>query len=162
MNMNTDNATSGFETPEDLRAVEAALDELGERERSSAPARLEQGVFLATYANLRADTMPVVAARIRPAALTRLRMAAAVAIVGAAAWLGYSAMFSRVGVPGGTQVASTLGLEDDVDFLLDLRSSSDDLAILGERIDTLFMDTRTFGDSLGSDSTSVLMGDGAL
>lgn len=164
MNMNSDNGMSGYETPEELRAVEAALNELGERDRNAAPARLEQGVFLASFGKLRGEGAPEVVARIRPAVMTPMRLAAAVAVVGAAAavWLGYSAMFNRVGGISGTQIASTTGLEDDVNFVLDLRSSSDDLAILGERIDTLFMDTSSVSDSLKSDPTAVLLGDGAL
>jgi hypothetical protein len=163
MNMNSNNGFEHHATPDELQPIEAALDRLGEHERDSAPIRLEQGVFLASYGKLRDQGTSVVAGRILPAILTRLRLAAAVGIIGAAAamWLGYSAMFGGTST-GSTQIASTTGLEDDVNFVLDLRSSSDDLAILGDRIDTLFMDTSSVGDSLRSEPTMILLGDGAL
>jgi hypothetical protein len=166
--MSVDNGFENRETPEELRPIESALDVIAQGERDAAPLRLEQSVFLASYGKLRGEAEePMVFARIGTriggGLGARMRLAAAVGLIGAvaAAWLGYSAMFNRAG-GGSVQVASATGLEDDVDFVLDLRSSSDDLAILGERIDSLFLDTTSVGDSLKSDTTTNLMGDGAL
>jgi hypothetical protein len=159
--MSMDNGFENRGTPEDLRGVEAAVDAIAQGERDAAPVRLEQGVVLASYGSLRGEaTEPVVVARIGRGMGMRVRLAAAVGLVGAAAaaWLGYSAMFNRVGAP--VQVAN--GLEDDVNYVLDLRSSTDDLAILGDRIDSLLLDAGSVGDSLKSDATTNLLGDGAL
>ena len=149
------------ETPAELRPIEAALDAVAEADRESAPTRLEQGVFLASWRNLGERNLgeapePVIA-RVGPM-FSRWRIAAAAAVgIVALIFVGRSLVNT-----GGAQLALANGLEDDVNFVLDLRSSSDDLATLGERIDTLFLDTTSVGDSLKSDATTILLGDGAL
>jgi len=160
--MNMHNGFEHRETPEELRPVEAALDELGTRERNSAPSRLEQGVFLASWRKVRREDSAPVIVRIRPVVWARLSVAAAVMIVGAVAavWLSRSTPSNLT--PSIGNIASTNGLEDAVNFVLDLRTSNDDLALLGDKIDTLFLDASTIGDSLKSDSSTVLLGDGAL
>lgn len=142
-------------TPAELRPIEASIEELGRVERAAAPASLEQGVFLASLRHLNAAEAAPLSIVTRPLLGRFVRMAAAVAVVGAV--VGIWAMSG-----GRASATTTNGLEDDVNFVLDLRSSADELAILGERIDSLYLDTTTVRDSLGTDATNQILGDGAL
>lgn len=161
--MNSFEESGAMKTPNELRNVEHTLQALGEAERNAAPARLEQGVFLASYSKLKGPVeTPVVRVRRLSWMSAGLKVAAAVAVVGVAVGVW---SLSRTQPGGGSsqiRLASTTALEDDVDFLLDLRSSADDLAILGERIDTLFLDTTSVRDSLSSEPGSLMLGDTSL
>jgi hypothetical protein len=109
------------QTPAELRAVAGAMDRLGERERASAPAGLEDRLFAATRASLVEG--PAVIARIDAGSSNagglngwRFRLAASIMIaavgVVAAVWVNsHGAVSSPVanGVPGsGINVASSV------------------------------------------------------
>ncbi|MBX3377488.1 MAG: hypothetical protein KF678_10855 [Phycisphaeraceae bacterium] len=162
--MNSIDEGGAMKTPDELKNVEATLDALGEAERQSAPARLAQGVFLASYSKLRGPVeAPVVRVRRLNWAGLGLKVAAAVALTGVAVGLWTLSGGNRTsGGSGVVQVALSHGLEDDVDFLLDLRSSADDLAVLGERIDTLYLDATSVRDSLSAEPGSLMLGDTSL
>lgn len=151
--------TNDMNTPEELKGMESAVEALGAAERASAPERLEQGVFLASWRELSKEgDAPVIRVRAWGRSWGRAAIAAAVLVVS-----GVAATFMGRGTgPGGVTVASTNGLEDAVNFVLDLRTSNDDLALLGDKIDTLILDAGTVSESLQSDPATVLMGDGAL
>ncbi len=156
------NGSQPMKTPEELRRIESAMDALGRAERESAPATLEHGIFEASRHAVDAGDEPVIARiHTRPLFGRTLRIAAAVALAGVAVVIWSMNGNGTSGTPS-TLVASNNGLEEDVNFLLDLSSSADDLALLGERIDSLYLDTTSVSDSLKSDPGSVLLGDGAL
>lgn len=120
-------------TPAELRPTEAALDSLARAEREAAPATLEARIFVATR-GLLPGSAPVVFVR-RATFLTRMRVAASVAIVGgvAALWL----------AQGGTPAApaprvDAAALEADVNFILAMKSEG--LANTRESIDTLYLE----------------------
>jgi len=161
--MNSFEESGAMKTPEDLRKIEETLEALGESERGAAPARLHQSVFLASFGKLNGPVeAPVVRVRRMNWAGAALKVAAAVAIVGVAVGVWSLSGGNRGAGSGVVLVASSHGLEDDVDFLLDLRSSADDLAVLGERIDTLFLDATSVRDSLSSEPGSLMLGDTSL
>lgn len=138
-------------TPEDLRPIENALDTLAAAEQASAPAMFEERLVRAVRGGM--ESAPVVVARI--GFMARVRVAAAVLIVGT-----IGSLYLARTAP--TRVATTTTLEADVNFLLDLRSSDDVLASMGEKIDTLFLDASTLKDDIGNDWSSSLLNDGVL
>lgn len=148
-------------TPVELRAIESALSDLGEIERGSAPAGLESRLLAGTCRMLSVEDAPVVIARIgnRVSFVARLRVAASVVIVG-----GLAALYLNLGHSNSlpvTTLSSTMAsaLEEDMNFVLELRAADESLSAMGEKIDTLFMDASSIGDSLNSDpSTSLLEG----
>jgi hypothetical protein len=164
--MNADGNHFDAETPAELRGIEASLNELGEAERASAPQMLEQDVFMASRSAL-ADA-PVVIAKIGPrrTKVLQLALAAAVVLVGAAAAIWMKPVITQspspTPTPGG-EIARTSAerLEDEVNYLFALRSADDSLAKVGEKIDTLFIDAGTLGDSLNADPAAALLNDGA-
>jgi hypothetical protein len=131
-------------TPDDLLAVSAALDELGARERASAPAALEARIIARTRELIPAPAPLVITKYRSRRVFSAMRVAAMVAICGtsAAIWLGSLGRTARAAQPT---------LEDDVNLMLALRPQDS----VGERIDVLFSDTAALRDSMKS------IGDGA-
>ncbi len=141
--------------PDELRPIEAALERLAQTERASALPTLEDRVFVFTRAELAGVERPLTIT-IRRSSLGRLRIAAALALVGSlgALWL------ARVGQqPGSTIVAAGSGslerLETEVDFLLAMRSADDGLRSTSDSIDALFLDTLNLGNSLKTEAPLV-------
>lgn len=145
MNRNDQN----LETPAELRATEAAADALARAEQDAAPATLEARVFMATRALLPQDA-PLVVVR-RTVWFTRMRVAAAIAIVG-----GIGTVWLAQG--GGARTfdknADLASLEADVDFILAMKSGG--LSSTRDGIDALFLDADTLGDSLKKHDGSLL------
>lgn len=143
-------------TPDDLSAVESSLSRLGEHERASAPAGFEARIQAATGHMLSADDAPVVIARIghRMSFVAKLRIAASVAIVG-----GLAALYLSNSPTNVLSSTAARSLEEDMNYVLDLKSSDESMSAMSEKIDILFMDATSLGDSLKSDpSTSLLDG----
>lgn len=147
MNMDT------FDTPEDLRGIEDAVRDLGEVERASAPESLERNVFLASRQEL--HEAPVIIAKIGQHRTRQLRVALAAAV---AVMATVGAVWMKPSIPA-SQTAAAL-LEDDVNNLFALRSSDESMTRVGEKIDTLFIDTGSLGDSLANDPTPALLNEG--
>jgi hypothetical protein len=124
-------------TPPGLRATEAAVEELAGVERGGAPVALEDRVFMASRGLLPAGSAPVV---VRARFLTRMRVAAVVALVGA----GVTAWVAQSGRGEGS--GDLAGLEQDVDFLLAVKTAGYDST--RQRIDDLFLDANSVGQSL--------------
>lgn len=141
-------------TPVELRAMESAVSDLGDIERAAAPTGLEARLFAATRHIVSVEEAPVVVARIgqRTAWFARLRIAASVAMVG-----GLAGIYLTLGpaTPGSTAAARSL--EEDMNYVLELRSADDGLAMMSEKIDTLFLDASSLGDSFNSDPTTSLL-----
>ncbi len=139
-----------LETPAELRAAEAAVEALARAEHEAAPATLEARLFMATR-GLLPGVAPVVVVR-RRSIFTGMRMAAAIALVGAigATWL------ARGG--HGTDKFDPANLEADVDFILAMKS---DGQAMREGIDSLYLDAHTLGDSL-KDHEGAPLDEGAM
>jgi hypothetical protein len=142
-------------TPHDLRPIESALHSLAQAERASAMPTLEDRIFVATRANLAGIERPLIIT-VRRRTLSRLRIAAVLALMGCvgALWL------ARLGQqPGNPLIASTTGslekLETDVEFMLAMRSADDGLRSTSDSIDSLFLDTLNIGNSLRTDTPLV-------
>lgn len=141
------------ELPGDLRSIASAVNELAEHDRAGARGSLEDRLFMATRRSLAeaSGTSPVVVRRV--GFLTRMRIAAAIALVGsvAAVWLGR--MHSPL-AGGGATVASAdraLRMEQDVDLLLALRNTGTGLETMTDTIDLIALDADVIGDSLQPD-----------
>lgn len=103
MTLRTTNETSE-RTPADLRPIEARLEALGGSERSGAPGALEDRLFLATRARLRAGAPAPAPLRVSGVRwVTPLRLAAALGLSAGAALLASS--FARPGAPAPGPVA---------------------------------------------------------
>lgn len=120
MNTTNHHSPSEHETPEDLRGLSGALDQLAHAERHAAPASLEDRVFAASRAALNEGTPPVIARIGGPAFAMngwRFRLAASVMIaaVGVAAAVWVNARSS--GVPTGGESAAQIQalLESDLE-----------------------------------------------
>lgn len=152
--MSNNNGFQNESTPVELRAIESALAELGERDRGSAPAGLESRLEASTRHMLTAEDAPVVIARIghRMSLVSKLRIAASVAIVG-----GLAAVFLSNGPSSSLSPIAARSLEEDMNYVLELRSADEGLAAMGDKIDTLFMDTSNVGDSLKTDPATTLL-----
>jgi hypothetical protein len=133
---------TNHDTPADLRLTEAALEALARAEQNAAPATLEARVFMATRGLLPvaapADA-PAVVVR-RTSFLSRVRIAASVAIVG-----GLGALWLAQGV-GPADKSDLASLEADVDFVLAMKA--DGMSTTRESIDALYLDADNLGDSL--------------
>jgi hypothetical protein len=149
-------------TPEDLRRIERALDALAAHEAATAPAGIETRLLSAVGAELAPRTEPVAVIR-RVRIVTRMRVAAALALVGGlaaimAARLGGPVQQSPAGLTvasAGTALASS-GLEDDVELWLSLKTP-DSLQSVSDSIDMLSVDTTLLrGSSLETDLGTLL------
>ena len=132
------NPRSDGQLPADLVAIHAALDDLAARERDAATPTLEDRVFIATRASLARSSQVAPDIVVRRISLGGLRIAAAVALLGAlgAVWLARS-------TPATSSPAKVLAidtLEDDVEFLLAMRTI-DDFNPSGDSLDAIFLDT---------------------
>jgi hypothetical protein len=147
-------------TPAELRRIEVKLEALAAHEASTAPAGLEDRLLSAVRAERSPATEPI--AVIRPIRIiTRMRVAAALAIMGGLAAI----MAARMGgapapnVSGGTVVATGLtstGLEDDVELWLSLKTP-DNLQSVSDSIDMLSVDTTLLrGTTLDNDLGTLL------
>lgn len=117
-------------TPADIVPVESRLNALAERDRRAAPDSLEDRLFLATRAPLRAAAEPPAPMRMPapPAWRAPLRLAAAIAVVAGAGLLAVSYFKSAPTVAVGTQTTDSVDVDavqaDLDDFLASLDSAS--------------------------------------
>ena len=148
------------QTPYDLLPIEAALDALAESERAAAPAALDDRIFVATRAGLAGVEQPLVIT-IRRSTIGRLRVAAAVAIVGIAGAL-YLARQGQQPANTEARLASLERLESDLDFILAMHSSDDSLRSTSDSIDSLFLETLNLGASLRQGSIAPLGEEGSI
>jgi len=128
------------DVPADLRPVALALDELARAEWEAAPPALEDRLFMLTRASL------VAAPPARVRIVTRLRVAAAIAVTGALAalWLG------RLAAPEpGRPIAEAAQLEAEFEWLMAVRNSGEGLESLRDGLRLLELDAETISDSLG-------------
>ena len=146
--MTTENSTN--QTPAELRAVEAALEDLARRERGAASPALEDRLFMISRGALPGFSAERVVVR-RIVFLSRMRIAAALALVGGlgAGWL------AERGSPAPAAIASSseraLRLEQDVEWLLAMRSNGEGLEGLADVLSMLLIDVETIDDALESD-----------
>lgn len=126
------------------RAIESALDQLGQAERSSAPPTLESRLLASTQALLAksgAVEAPPVIARVSSFSWS-LRIAAAIAVLACvgAAWLAV-----RSPAPAVATTSTVAALEEDIDAIITTASFAD--AGFADELDKLDADTLNFGQS---------------
>lgn len=147
MNNDTNNhlRLSGDSGPDPAdRLVEAALDQLAQAERLSAPTTLESRVLASTQALLaksgEAEAPPVIA-RVSSFSWS-LRIAAAIAVMACAgaAWLAV-----RPTTPTAPSTPAVAALEEDIDAIISVASFAD--ASFADELDKLDADTLNFGQS---------------
>lgn len=135
-----------LDMPVELREIAAAMDTLAAHERGAARHGLEGRVFERTRGALdgRAERSQKFRWFASARFITRMRVAAAVAICGTAGagWLSQMGHSAKQGL----SVARASTLEDDVDMMLALRNLG--MGSMGERIDVLFSDTAAVRDSV--------------
>jgi hypothetical protein len=166
--MSTQDQNPGGQTPADLAAIAAAVDELAARERRSAPVTLEDRLFVATRAHLAAGGHATADAGTDDGALlkvhtrriwTRSRVAAALAVCGAAAaiWMAQLAQPRQQPVVLADGV-DLVRLEADLELLLTIRTVADG----SERIDDLYLDAEEVRSSLDDDWSGTFLDEGVL
>ena len=138
--MTTDRFDSQDELPLELRPIAAAVDDLARAERDSAPATLEDRLYMATRRPLSADAPAIVVRRVGFS--WKMRIAATIALAGSvmAVWLGQ--------MSGSGTAGKAARLERDMDLLLSVRTGDD---IVSDSLSVLKLETDTVGDSLSPD-----------
>lgn len=140
--------------PEDLAAIDAALDQLGEMERDATPASLADRIVARTGGTLGTGPAPrpAVLARLGPARF-RLAAAAAIALVGAVAAL-WLATLGRG--PGSDAAIAEADVDLELELLLvayepvvveaaDVTDLADQLSELEGRVDTMWSEEPWLG-----------------
>ena len=143
-------------TPAELRRIEGSLEALAARDTATAPAGMEGRLLSAVRAELSSAAEPIAVIR-RVRIITRMRVAAALAITGGLAAIMAAQLSGRPATTtGGSRIVAVNGLEDDVEFWLSLKTP-DSLQSVSDSIDMLSVDTTLLrGTTLDSDLGTLL------
>lgn len=146
-------------TPAELRRIEGSLEALAARDAATAPAGMETRLLSAVRAELSPKTEPIAVIR-RVQVVTRMRVAAALAITGGLVAVMAAQLGRAPASPGTANVVvasgASTGLEDDVELWLSLKTP-DSLQSVSDTIDMLSVDTTLLrGTTLDSDLETLL------